>query len=200
VEVEDSIFAIFEKDEVSEVKISNGSSFAILDEILTQKKIVDTAIDERCITMFSQNPELSTMKDSENNPIKNPLAVYPCKKTGAVYENINKQTTSEPETEDTDVMIHHDEFGDVYLFSTEPIHTVGSFFSFFTGPKPVKRCALFLEKEITIENGIKPIQDFLKEEKEKENLPDYTENTCISFQEAGKQFWAVKSKLLFTEI
>jgi hypothetical protein len=88
-------------------------------------------------------------------------------------------------------------FGDVYLFTTEQITTIGSFFSFFTGPKRLKRYALFVENE-TIINNDKSILEYLKQTLD--SISSYITYTCISFKENGQEFWAVKSKLLFTEI
>ena len=195
VELDNLIYPIFEITDDREIELITGSKFSVLDEIINKKKIIDTPIQEKIITVFNENPELLKIKDSGGKELANPISVYLCKKNGVIYENVYVDDESNG---DIDMQIHHDTFGDVYLFTTEPINTVGSFFSFFTGAKQVKRYALFLENETTINNDNKGVADFLKEASD--SLTGYLTYTCISYTEAGRQFWAVKSKTLFTEI
>ena len=134
------------------------------------------------------------MRDEEGNNLDNPIVAYLCRKNGNTYENV----TIDANTEEIDAKVSHEVFGDVYLFSKEPISAVGGFFSFFTGSKSSKRYALFLENEVTIDNGNKRIIDYMQEKQE--NASNYEEYDCISFNEYGNQFWVVKQKTLFTEI
>jgi hypothetical protein len=166
--------------------------FVIVDEIINKKKVYDTPIQPKITELFQSNNELLKIKDKAGKELKNPISVYLCKKNGIVYENIYEDDKT------TDDIVHHETFGDVYLFSTEPINTVGTFFSFFTGSKKSRRYALFLEDETTIDSKNKGLAEYLKEASD--SLTGYLTYTCIGFMEAGRQFWAVKSKTLFTEI
>jgi len=200
IEIDDTIYAFFETTSKKDIELISGSRFAIIDEITSGKKIIDTPILEPIIKMFEENPELLTMKDNEGNPVKNPIAVHMCKKTDSFYENTTKEDDEKKEGEDkdTELKIHHDVFGDVYLFSTDIITTLGSFFSFFTGGKHIKHYALFVENETIIKNEKENVIDYLKSATD--SLTSFLTYTCISFDENGHHFWAVKSKLLFTEI
>ena len=192
IEKDNSIYAIFEKKDENKINITSGSKMVIIDEIVNKKKISDTPIQEGIPEVFDENPDILKMKNENGDELENPIIAYLCRKNGAVYENIYED---EKQEDNMDTQIHNDTFGEVYLFTSEPINNVGSFFSFFTGAKQVKRYALFLENETTIENNDKNIAEFIKEQG-----MDVPENTCISFKESGRQFWAVKSRELFTEI
>ena len=192
VDKDNSIYAIFEKKDESKINIGSGSKMVIIDEIVNKKKVSDTPIQDGITEVFNENSHLLKMNNENGDELENPIIAYLCKKNGAVYENVYED---EKQEDNMDLQVHHDTFGDVYLFTIEPINNVGSFFSFFTGTKQVKRYALFLENETAIENNDKNVVEFIKEQG-----MDVPENTCISFKESGRQFWAVKSRELFTEI
>jgi len=195
VELDDKIYAIFEKTDEIETILTSGSNFVIIDEIVNKKKVLDVSIPEDITNVFNQNNILLKLKEKGGNEIENPIAVYLCKKNGVSYENVYEDDKL---SEEVDQIMHHDTLGDVYLFSTEPINTVGSFFSFFTGSKIAKRYALFLEDETTIENNDKPLSEFFKDSQD--SLKEYLGHNCIEYTEAGRQFWAVKTRELFTEL
>ena len=197
VELDDKIYAIFEKTDQTEMVLSSGSKFVIIDEIINKKKVLDVSIQEDITNVFNQNSELLKLKEKEKggNEIENPVLVYLCKKNGVNYENVYEDDKVNEEVEQ---QIHHDVLGDVYTFTTEPINNVGSFFSFFTGSKKTKRYALFLEDETTIDNKDKPLTEFFKDSQD--SLKEYIGHSCIGFTESGRQFWAVKSRELFTEL
>jgi hypothetical protein len=194
-ELDGKIYAIFEKTDEIETALSSGSKFVIIDEIINKKKVLDVSIPENITKNFNENSELLKIKEKGGNELENPIAVYLCKKNGVTYENFYEDDKT---VEEVDQIMHHDTLGDVYLFTTEPINNVGSFFSFFTGGKKAKRYALFLEDEITIENKDKLLPEFFKNSSKK--LDDYFTHNCIGYTEAGRNFWAVKSRELFTEI
>jgi len=195
IEKENKIYAIFEKTDELEIKLINGSRFVLLDEIINKKKVYDIPIPQKITELFQSNHELLKIKHKSGKEIENPISVYMCKKNGVIYENVYEE---DKKTEETEEQVYHDTFGNVYLFTTEPINTVGSFFSFFTGGKKAKRYALFLEDETTIDNKNKSLLEYLKEASD--SLTGYLTYTCIGYMEAGRNFWAVKSKTLFTEI
>jgi len=190
-ELEDSqtIVAFFEKIDDNEIKLTN-SAFAIINDI-TNNKIIDAPLSEKILKLFNKNPGLLNMKDDDDNKVdNNPIPVYLCKQSGLSYENVD---TSNTETSpDTDLKVHHDIFGDVYLFTTEPIT---SLFNVFT--TPIKRFALFTENSFVIDSKMEVSDYLLQHQSEKATI---FEHKTISFKEGGRQYWAVRSKLLFTEI
>jgi len=194
IEIEDIIYVVYEN--VGEkIKSRPGSQLALLHEITTTKKIINNSVNESVVDLFENEPILLNLKDDDNNSLENPVVLYLCKNNGNSYETV---VVSDSSTEEIDTQINHEVFGNVYLFTQEPIPTVGSFFSFFTGAKKVKRYAGFLDQKTEIENGEKKLSDFMKERNQTSFT--YENYSCIRFKENGLNYWAVKSKLLFTVI
>jgi len=193
VEIDDKIYAFYENiGDLIQSKL--GSSLCIIDEIINKKKILSIPFHESVIKLFDENQELLNMKDNEGNLIENPILAYLCKKNGNKYESVLIDNT----IDDVDIKVNTEHFGNNYLFTTEPINTVGGFFSFFSGSKKPKRFALFLENVKNIENKDKSILLYMTENSETEE--NYNEYTCISYYDSEQEFWAVRSRLLFTGV
>lgn len=186
-----SIYAFFEKKDDSQIELSSNSCFAIIDDII-KKNIINIPVSEPITRMFTENPDLLYMKDENDEKIDIPISVYLCKKSGSSYVNVDTYDSDSSESLDNEFIIHHDIFGDVYLFTIEPI---GSVLNIFTPSN--KRFALFVENDLVIDNSIE-IAKYISNHPEKNTT--FSDYKCISFMENGNKYWAVKSKLLFTEI
>jgi len=196
VEHGDNVYAMFETTSKKEIEFVRGSRFCLVDEI-QKRKIVDVSIRDDISKMFDENPELLILKDKDGKNIKIPIVAYLCRKTDKYYENV-PIPDEKIEQEETDQKIQHEVFGSVYLFTTDIITTLGSFFSFFTGGKKIKHYALFIEDERVIKNDASNVLDFIQQGAD--SVTSYKTYTCISFKDKDHEFWAVKSKLLFTEL
>jgi hypothetical protein len=186
IESESIVYAFFENSETTPLK--TNSNMAILDEI-QKRKIINTPIVDKISTMFDQNKILSNFKDEMGIILDNPICVYLCKKSGNNYVNVDIGDKPDTKTEILEYKINHPVFHDVYIFTTDPIPKEQSFFNLFSSPSKVKRFSLFIDNETV-----------LKTEGDVTNTSNYNNFTCISFTENGRDYWAVRSELLFTEI
>jgi len=97
-------------DEENKIKYE----WAIMDEILYNKKCKNNDFDSNVIDVFRNNPELQTITTTNGNDFPFPFQLYGCKKDeNGNFVNIKKKENIQP--------IDHENFGIVYLFTSDPI-------------------------------------------------------------------------------
>ena len=170
------------------------SIWAILDEILIKKRILDIPIEQYIIDMFNEYQVLNDIKDSTNFPIEKPIILYQCNGTYKNYEN-NYYNENEDRSKSISIMderIDHDVFGNVYLFSIEPLE--------YDNLSKIKRYAAFINNTLYMLNKTNITkEELVGDEPNISKLPFKTYH-CISFKEDDKDYWSINTNHLFVEL
>jgi hypothetical protein len=170
------------------------SIWAILDEILIKKRILDIPIEQYIIDMFTEYQVLNEIKDSTNFPIEKPIILYQCIGTYKNYEN-NYYYENEHRSKSISIMderIDHDVFGNVYLFSIEPFE--------YDNLSKIKRYAAFINNTLYMLNKTNITkEELVGDEPNISKLPFKTYH-CISFKEDDKDYWSINTNHLFVEL
>ena len=170
------------------------SIWAILDEILIKKRILDIPIEQYIIDMFTEYQVLNDIKDSTNFPIEKPIILYQCNGTYKNYEN-NYYYENEHRSKSISIMderIDHDVFGNVYLFSIEPFE--------YDNLSKIKRYAAFINNTLYMLNKTNITkEELVGDEPNISKLPFKTYH-CISFKEDDKDYWSINTNHLFVEL
>ena len=172
----------------------DDSIWAILDEILIKKRILDIPIKQYIIDMFNEYHILNEIKDSTNFPIEKPIILYQCIGTYKNYEN-NYYNENEHRSKSISIMderIDHDIFGNVFLFSTEPLE--------YDNLSKIKRYAAFINNTLYMLNKTNITkEELVGDETNITKLPFKTYH-CISFKEDDKDYWSINTNHLFIEL
>lgn len=168
--------------------------WAILDEITIKKRILDIPIKQYIIDMFNEYHVLNEIKDSTNFPIEKPIILYQCIGTYKNYEN-NYYNENEHRSKSISIMderIDHDIFGNVFLFSTEPLE--------YDNLSKIKRYAAFINNTLYMLNKTNITkEELVGDETNITKLPFKTYH-CISFKEDDKDYWSINTNHLFIEL
>jgi hypothetical protein len=172
----------------------DDSIWGILDEILIKKRILDIPIKQYIIDMFNEYHVLNNIKDSTNFPIEKPIILYQCIGTYKNYEN-NYYNENEHRSKSISIMderIDHDIFGNVFLFSTEPLE--------YDNLSKIKRYAAFINNTLYMLNKTNITkEELVGDETNITKLPFKTYH-CISFKEDDKDYWSINTNHLFIEL
>lgn len=172
----------------------DDSIWAILDEITIKKRILDIPIKQYIIDMFNEYHVLNEIKDSTNFPIEKPIILYQCIGTYKNYEN-NYYNENEHRSKSISIMderIDHDIFGNVFLFSTEPLE--------YDNLSKIKRYAAFINNTLYMLNKTNITkEELVGDETNITKLPFKTYH-CISFKEDDKDYWSINTNHLFIEL
>jgi hypothetical protein len=170
------------------------SLWAILDEIIVKKRILDIPIKDYILEMFNVYQVLNIIKDSTNYPIETPIILFQCNGTYKNYENnyYNEIEDRSKSISIIDERIEHDIFGNIYLFSTEPLE--------YDNLSKIKRYAAFINNTLYMLNK-KNItkEELVGDETDISKLPFKTYH-CISFNEDEKDYWSINTNQLFVEL
>jgi hypothetical protein len=172
------------------------SRWAILDEI-EKTTILSSTIDTTCLQLFKDNPKLFILKQSNGNPIMSQTIIgYICAKLDATYENAYYEDKSDSMTVKSLVnpKVDHPIFHDVVMFSTKPLRTDNN--------DLIKRYAINVDSIVYFYNPDFPLSEYrLNEvtEDSPENL-QYSQFSCYSFFEDGKEFVCLDDVNLYTEL
>ena len=172
----------------------HDSIWAILDEIVIKKRILDIPIKDYIIEMFNEYKVLNNIKDSTNFPIEKPIILYQCNGTYKNYEN-NYYNENEQRSKSISIMderVEHDVFGNIYLFSIEPLE--------YDNLSKIKRYAAFINNTLYMLNDTNVTkEELVGDETDISKLPFKTYH-CISFKEDGKDYWSINTNQLFVEL
>ena len=174
--------------------IQDESIWAILDEIVIRKRILDIPIKDYIIDMFNEYKVLNNIKDSTNFPIEKPIILYQCNGTYKNYENnyYNENENHNKSISLIDERIEHEVFGNIYLFSVQPLE--------YDNLSKIKRYAAFINNTLYMLNNTNLTkEELVGEETEISKLPFKTYH-CISFNEDGKEYWTINTNQLFVEL
>ena len=170
------------------------SIWAILDEITIKKRILDIPIKQYIIDMFNEYKVLNNIKDSTNFPIEKPIILYQCNGTYKNYEN-NYYNENEHRSKSISMMderIDHDVFGNIYLFSIQPLE--------YDNLSKIKRYAAFVNNTLYMLNDTNITkEELVGDEQDISKLPFKTYH-CISFKEDEKDYWSINTNHLFIEL
>ena len=186
---------VLEKAPVSNNEnIQEQSIWAILDEIVIKKRILDIPIKDYIIEMFYEYKVLNNIKDSTNFPIEKPIILYQCNGTYKNYEN-NYYNENEHRSKSISIMderVEHDVFGNIYLFSIEPLE--------YDNLSKIKRYAAFINNTLYMLNDTNVTkEELVGDETDISKLPFKTYH-CISFKEDDKDYWSINTNQLFVEL
>ena len=119
---EDNIYAFFDMtfllnqnisilpDEENKIKYE----WAIIDEIVYNKKCKNNDFEPDVFNVFQNNPELQTITTTNGNNFPFPFQLYGCKKDeNGKYINITKKENIQP--------VEHEKFGISYIFTSDPL-------------------------------------------------------------------------------
>ena len=172
----------------------HDSIWAILDEIVIKKRILDIPIKDYIIEMFNEYKVLNNIKDSTNFPIEKPIILYQCNGTYKNYEN-NYYNENEQRSKSISIMderVEHDVFGNIYLFSIEPLE--------YDNLSKIKRYAAFINNTLYMLNDANVTkEELVGDETDISKLPFKTYH-CISFKEDDKDYWSINTNQLFVEL
>ena len=159
-------FLFFDTTQLDNIKYSETQIWAILDEIINEKRILDYPVDNAIINIINENNQLLHLIENENETQKQvplPLCLYLCEnndsnedeeKSLKFTENVYKNTIyADDETRNNKLLynerkIEHDIFGFNYYFTSQQI----------TLNKNVKRYAVFVYDTLYILNKKTPIR------------------------------------------
>jgi hypothetical protein len=174
--------------------IQDESIWAILDEIVIKKRILDIPIKNYIIEMFNEYKVLNNIKDSTNFPIEKPIILYQCNGTYKNYEN-NYYNENEQRSKSISMMderVEHDVFGNIYLFSIQPLE--------YDNLSKIKRYAAFINNTLYMLNDTNVTkEELVGDETDISKLPFKTYH-CISFKEDDKDYWSINTNQLFVEL
>ena len=174
-----------EDQSILELVDEHQSIWAIVDEIVNKKRILDLPISENLYNLFDENPLMMYITNS-SNAIEIPLSVYICevnneeKYINSYYRQENNQNTESL----INPRITHPVFGSTYLFTTEPLD--------YDNLSNIKRFALFSNSVIYLLNNDIPIDEY-----KSQNINEYT---GICFNQDNSEFWSIKDSNLFIEL
>lgn len=174
--------------------IQDESIWAILDEIVIRKRILDIPIKDYIIDMFNEYKVLNNIKDSTKFPIEKPIILYQCNGTYKNYENnyYNENENHNKSISLIDERIEHEVFGNIYLFSVQPLE--------YDNLSKIKRYAAFINNTLYMLNNTNLTkEELVGDETEISKLPFKTYH-CISFNEDGKEYWTINTNQLFVEL
>lgn len=180
-------------EEVLENQPEN-SIWAILDEILVKKRILDIPIKDYIIEMFNEYQVLTIIKDSTDFPIETPIILYQCNGIYKNYEN-NYYNESEDRSKSLSIIderLEHAVFGNIYLFSVQPLE--------YDNLSKIKRYAAFINNTLYMLNKTNITkEELVGDETDISKLPFKTYH-CISFNEDDKDYWSINTNQLFVEL
>jgi len=186
---------VLEKPPVSvEGAPSKDSIWGILDEITIKNRILDIPVKQYIIDMFNEYQVLNNIKDSTDFPIERPIMLYQCNGTYKNYENnyYNENEDRGKSISIIDERIEHDVFGNIYLFSTEPLE--------YNNLSKIKRYAAFINNTLYMLNKTNITkEELIGDETDVSKLPFKTYH-CISFKEDDKDYWSINTNHLFIEL
>jgi len=182
--------------------------WAIIDEIINVRRILDVPVHEFTHKLFEKHPFITYILDNNGHPIYVPCCLYLCEGSSSNYDNEYYEEDENRNTTQSliDPQITHDLFGKIYLFSTIPFE--------FNNLSKLKRYAVFIEDTLYILNENFPLtKDILKKSKmnsinnnDKCETSDfifqktYKDYSCICFFENGVELWSIESNTLFVEL
>jgi hypothetical protein len=173
---------------------SKDSIWGILDEITIKNRILDIPVKQYIIDMFNEYQVLNNIKDSTDFPIERPIMLYQCNGTYKNYEN-NYYNDNEDRGKSISIIderIEHDVFGNIYLFSTEPLE--------YNNLSKIKRYAAFINNTLYMLNKTNITkEELIGDETDVSKLPFKTYH-CISFKEDDKDYWSINTNHLFIEL
>lgn len=168
--------------------------WAILDEIIIKTRILDIPFKQYIIDMFNEYNVLNNIKDSTNFPIEKPIILYQCNGTYKNYEN-NYYNENEHRSKSISILderVEHDVFGNIYLFSIEPLE--------YNNLSKIKRYAAFVNNTLYMLNDTNVTkEELVGDETDISKLPFKTYH-CISFKEDDKDYWSINTNQLFVEL
>jgi hypothetical protein len=120
----DHVFAFFDYDAISSFGTPSKGTWAIVDELLFERKMYGVkSVDNAIPTVFANDPLLWNILDKNNNWIDFPFSVYAVKtKEEADGKEVFVNLFGEEEEEEIDCYGKEDEFGNRFCFSCEPLH------------------------------------------------------------------------------
>lgn len=192
IEKDDIIYVFFDCSKLDNLVVEN-MQFGIIDEIINKKKINDIPIEQHIVELFLSSPLITHIYRVHGEEVPYPKLVYLClsdnegQYKNAYYSDSTKTVSV------TNPKIEHPFFGNVYIFSSEPIiqgstkGLVQELVESLSESTPIKRYTLFTDsakiyKEITA-----------REQIDKRYV-------CYGFIEKSHELWAVKHIKLFVEL
>jgi hypothetical protein len=185
-----------------------GQCWAIMDEIMNERRVLDIEIELDVFTLFYKFPFLISILNKAGDRVALPLCLYLCEKVEKdetlgmhdfEYRNVVHLSNEASKTQSLlRTIVEHDIFGDVFIFSTRPIV-----------PNPlIKRFAVFAIDPLYIFNkttSLRKIPSIKLEEVSDTKSHDSSSNptdeyTCIYFYENNTQLWCIKNSQQMTEI
>ena len=131
-----SIFLFFDLTTVENLALKENQIWAILDEIINEKRVLNILVDLGIINIINNNPQLLHIVEVEsNNKVPLPVCLYLCEKntdeenpdetvlklTENVYKNSIYADNTKSKLLANDSRIEHDIFGFQYFFTSLPI-------------------------------------------------------------------------------
>ena len=185
-------------DAESDIEITE-SKWAILDEIVTKRSILDIPIITSNYELFYKNLILLQLFDYNNQEIIKPIAAYLCETKPNETDDYNNVYYAETEnnlstTSLIQPKIDHPIFGDVYLFSNNQLN--------YTNLNKIKRFALFIDSAVYILNKNIPINELLSiaDTDTDTATNQFDEIIVISFYKNENLLFCVREVDLFIEL
>jgi hypothetical protein len=208
---EDCLYVFYDMTHV-EFRRTENQQWAIMDELINERKVLGTEIDLAVFTLFYSHPHLISLVNERGDRVSLPICLYLCEKIDQEleqgqslgerdyeYRNVvrsgNDQMDSKSLVRDS---VEHDIFGDVFIFSVYPLVENGS----------VKRFAVFVGEPLYILNKKTPLRKIasLQSDENREADGQVGHNVSIDdymsmyFFENQTPLWCIRSGEQFTEI
>lgn len=195
IEHDNILYVVFDSTTINDSEIDeNKYSWAIIDEMVNSRKIIDKEFDPIIVDLFfKKSPYMMDILDDSGIRIVKPNLLYMCNKLtpdATLYTNVT-ESVNKDSINIIDEPIDHPFLGSYYYFTSNPIAE--------TDLTRIKRYAVFNFNCRYILTDINTIQE--KERTEFiENLDDTDTNLSIYFKEDGIQLWCIKTNEQFTDI
>jgi len=197
---EDCLFVFYDMTHIDFQLITEKQQWAIMDEILNERKVLGTEIDTAVFTLFHLHPVLISLTNNTGDRVSLPICLYLCETTDSdsplgerdlEYRNVAYSSNEMKNNSKSLVRnsTEHDVFGDAFIFSMYPL----------VENELVKRFAVFVGEPLYILNKTTPLRKIksIPADKDENPIDDYL---SIYFFENQQSLWCIRNGEQFTEI
>jgi hypothetical protein len=200
---EDCLFVFYDMTHIDFQMPTETQQWAIMDEILNERKVLGIEIENTVFTFFHLHPVLISLTNNTGDRVSLPICLYLCEIADSdaslgehdlEYRNIAYSSTETKNSAKSLVRnsIEHDVFGNVFVFSMYPL----------VENELVKRFAVFVGEPLYIFNKTTPLRKIksIQPGKHHERYNPTDNYLSIYFFENQHPLWCLRSGEQFTEI
>jgi hypothetical protein len=177
----------------------------MLDELLIEKQVFGYPIEKNTFMLLRDNDHLCYVRETTGELIGKPSCIYLCKYDAETNEYSNPHFDNDDQDNRTpidcqDCLVHHERFGDGYVFTTDPISR--------DNIRNIRRFSTFLDRTMYVLNECVDLKNIMFDGIENMDVEVpleapvklFEDYTCYHFFENGKQYWFITDRRRFMEV